>query len=404
MNTILFALALMVCICLTNIGQAYAHQGHHHGGAGESVGFLTLGGLKLIPYLGVQHGYNDNILLTDANKKSSNFTVLKSALSLQRQRNVSRVALNYGLNKGIVHSSREDDYLDQKVEVLFDINISKRLHTKFATSHQRSHDPRGSTFTGVAVVIPSPDKWHESNGSLSLGYGELGHLEFNGLFSKKRYDNNRSRTRFNDLDTIEGRLLFSYPISSKATMAVESRYRRFNYIISSGVSNLDSREQDFLAGLDWQATAQTSGKVRVGYLLKKFSTGNQKSSGNLGWSFDAQWDPLTYSTVNVSTQSARAESDGIGGYIVTRNASATWAYQWSSRLKHVLSVKFTKNKYAGVAVPRTDNQFDFEASIKYKLLRWLQWGGGYTYSKRTSNAVNTSYTQNILEMNLSGKL
>jgi len=58
-----------------------------------------------------------------------------------------------------------------------------------------------------------------------------------------------------------------------------------------------------VAGLDWDATAKTSGSVRVGYLRKRFRNSNSSGTGALcsaGGSTSVALDNLTLTTSNVA--------------------------------------------------------------------------------------------------------
>ncbi|MDQ6970762.1 MAG: outer membrane beta-barrel protein [Mariprofundus sp.] len=391
LNT-LFALGSVVLFA----GQAMA--------AGDA-GFVPMGPMKLVPVVNVSHEYNDNIFLAEKNKKSSQVTVISPTIALQADSATKSMELSYGLTKSIYYGSRQDDALDHFLNFDVSADLSSRLQTSLGASYDKGHDARGSTFSGTAVTgAVTPDKYHETAVHGAVGYGLRGRIDLVGDYTNKRYDNNRFRTAARDFDTTGGGVSFSFPIMKKTKAVLEARYSKFDYKVISAAGNLNSKEQRYLAGLDWDATAKTSGSLRVGYLRKRFASALNSGSSGLSWELGATWSPLSYSTVDLSTESTTNETDGFGSFIKTKSGNLSWNHAWNSKLSHTLSTGISQDKYIGGIAARTDHLIRAAASLDYQLQRWLNVGASYDYTKRSSGVLNSSYKQNVIAIKLQATL
>lgn len=368
--------------------------------AAGDAGFVPVGSMKLVPVLDISHEYNDNIFGSEKNTKSSQVTVISPTIALQAENAITSMEFSYGLSKSIYYSSRKDDALDHFLNFDVASDLSSRLQTSFGASYSKQHDVRGSTFSGTAVGgALTPDKYHETAVQGSIGYGLRGRIDLVGDYSNKRYDSNRFRTAARDLDTMGGGVSFSFPIMKKTKAVLEARYNKFDYKSLAVAGNLDSNEQRYFGGLDWDATAKTSGSLRVGYLRKRFSNSLSSGTGNFSWELGMTWAPLSYSTIDLSTESTTNETDGLGTFIKTKSGSISWNHAWSSKLSHTVTGSLSRDKYAGAGIARTDNVRSFGLSIDYQLQRWLNIGTSYDYTNRNSNALNSSYKKNVVAIN-----
>ncbi|MDQ6993039.1 MAG: outer membrane beta-barrel protein [Mariprofundus sp.] len=360
--------------------------------AAEPVG-IPMGGFELYPVVMVNVSHDDNIFAQEKVKKSSVLTTINPGLKVVLAHGTNEYSAEYYLAKGFYQSSSSDNFLDHIATVSADLNLSSRLSSQLQLNYNKKHDPRGSTFTGSPLSFKTPDLYHEVAANGKVSYGINARIAFQGDYSLKRYDNHQTVTQSRDMDMLGGDVTFYYPIASKSSAFIEARYKRFDY--KQTVSTLDSNEQRLYVGLEWEATAKTTGSARFGYLKKKFVAATQKTGSNFSWEVGVLWEPLSYSSWDISSSSGSVESDGTGSYTQTTNGSLTWNHEWSSSLSHTALISYTQSKYKGVVKARTDNLTTAGLTLNYELNRWLIMNGGYTYTSRRSNAVNSSFQQNL---------
>ena len=181
---------------------------------------------------------------------------------------------------------------------------------------------------------------------------------------------------------------------------VEARQDKFDY--KSATSLFDSKERRFLVGVTWEATAATSGTVKVGQIRKDFTSSIIKDFSGTGWDAIVQWAPQSYSRFGLTTVKEFGESTGLGDFILTKRYGANWTHDWNSRFTTIASITRAKDDFANGARNDTTDSFGFRVS--YKVLRWLTLGGDLTNTDRDSNNAAFKYKRNIYSLTLGATL
>jgi len=372
--------------------------------AAEPAG-VKLGGAMLYPALNYSLQHDDNITSAETNRIKSWISVINPGLLLEAKSGANVYGLTYDLVRGQYHSSKNDNYTDHLISLMAHVEPSSRLYSDINIYHNRTHDPRGSTFSGTAAAAAqvAPDKWHETSGDLLIGIGSMQSMmrvELMGSYGNKRYDTNRAVTASRDLNTFTGGGTFFFQVKPKTSLLLEAKYKRFDYLLK--LPDLDSNDQYYYAGITWEATAKTTGTIKLGAQRKNFKDTAKSDFSGFGWEANIDWEPLSYSTVSLGTSSLPNETDGTGSYIKSRDVNMQWNHEWSSRVSHDLHGSYTRNTYVGAT--RRDTLTAVGLMLNYELQRWLTAGAGYDYSRRTSNAANSSYKRNVFIVNLSAAL
>lgn len=389
----------MMAIALLQLGAVAVYS--TAGFANEAGGFQA-GGVTITPAVQVGVSHNDNIFAQESVKTKSWITKIDPAIVFSAIDGANEYEVSYRYSKGIYHSSRDDNYNDHFVGASADLDLSSRLDVGGWANYDITHDARGTTFTGLPIAFSTPDRFHEVSAGGMVGYGLSARVEFSVEHSVKRYKNHQTVTLARNLDTTGGSAKFSYPVTSKASAVVEARYKRFDYKLASSV--LDSNEQRYFAGFDWEATAKTTGTARLGYLRKNFKDVTQVDSSYLGWELGVMWEPMSYSSWTLETSSSALESDGTGSFTKSIGGSLTWDHEWTTYLSHSATFNYRDNKFQGAAIGRTDKVTTAGLSVNYELMRWLTLSPSYSYANRNSNTANASYKQNVWSLNLIGTL
>jgi len=368
---------------------------------------IRLGSLEVYPVLDVKESQDDNIFASSNTKKSSWITTVEPAVKVVSKSGGSSIEMNYQLSSGYYNSSSDDDFVDQLANIKTTLGITKRLNFDLWADYNKDHDKRGLTFNPATPgAVATPDRYHRIRAGGKASYGVNGHIDISGEYGRKRYENNRTlnRTLKRDYDSVGGIFAFAFPIALKTTAVLEARYKRFNYKLFSPTFNLDSNEQRYFAGLDWVATAKTTGRLRLGYLRKSFTNPALANGTQFSWEFGMTWKPMSYSTWRLSTFSLPLESDSSTSttYIESTAAKLKWRHEWSGYFSHTAKLGYSKNIYKGSI--RRDKLTTAAIVLDYKVFRWLAVGAGYKFTNRNSNSARASYRQNIYGFTLTGTL
>jgi hypothetical protein len=341
------------------------------------------------PYLGLGGGHDDNLFYSSTNEKSSWLYVLSPGLRFDA-RDASKVfSVSYQSQYGVYTSSRNDNYWDHNVAATFDTIMAPSLYGRLDYLFIHGHDPRGLT---DRPVQGSPDKWELSQPGVTLAYGApgaRGRVEAYYSYAMRKYINNLDVTAVSNRDTPEYGAAFYWRVMPRTSVLVEARETNQNY----WTSPLDSREQRYYAGVTWEASAATSGTVKVGQLRKKFDQSGIPDYSGTSWEALITWAPRTYSQFNFYSARYPTESTGLGDFILSDATGILWTHNWTSYISTGVNARYQRDKYQGF--DRNDDTASIGLRVGYKFRRWLTLGAEYTYTKRDSNLDQFDFTKNL---------
>jgi hypothetical protein len=350
---------------------------------GETPVYMT-------PYLAFAAGHDDNLFYSHTNKRSSALYVTSPGLRLDARDANKVFQLSYQGQIGRYAQSENDDYVDQTLRTQFDMAIDPRNFLKLGYDYIRSHDPRGST---DRPIEGSPDKYRLSVPYATYAYGAPGangRVEVYYSDATRRYLNNRTVTIFADRGTQEYGAAFYARVMPKTYVLVEARETNIHYVQPGSPFSADERR--IYGGVSWEATAATTGTIKVGNLKRRFKSDLPNFSGT-SWEGLITWAPRTYSKFDFYTARQTNESTGLGSFILSSVSGVAWTHAWSSVLTTGVDVRYQKDEYQDFN--RTDETKALGLKVGYRFRRWLTLGAEYTYTKRDSNAPLFEYDKNL---------
>jgi polysaccharide biosynthesis protein VpsM len=296
------------------------------------------------PYIGLGVGYDDNVLLSSVNERGSTFYVLSPGFRIDARDGNKVFAVSYQGTIGRYGQSEQDNYVDHAVRSSFDMALGTRAFVRLNADYLRGHDPRGST---DRTISERPDKYRLSQPGVTFAYGAPGadgRVEVYYTDATKRYTNNRSVTTASDRDTQEYGAAFYWRVMPRTYAVVEGRQTDLNYKLPN--SSFSGEEQRFLAGLMWEATAATTGTIKVGQLRKKFDAGLPSYDGT-AWEGIITWSPRTYSRFDFYSARYPSESTGLGRFVLSEATGVVWNHAWSSLFNTEANFRYQKDDYQG---------------------------------------------------------
>jgi polysaccharide biosynthesis protein VpsM len=350
---------------------------------GETPLFMT-------PFLGLAAGYDDNLFLSSSNEKSSTYYVISPGVRLDARDANKVFSLSYQSSIGRYGQSKDDDYVDHALNASFDMAFGSRAFLRLTGDYIRGHDPRGSTDRALAG---SPDKYRLSTPGVTFAYGAPGadgRIEVYYTDSTKRYTNNPSTTAGSNRDIQEYGAAFYWRVMPRTYAMVEARHTDLNYKLPT--SPFSGEEERFYGGLMWEATAATTGTVKVGQLRKKFDSGLPKYDGT-AWEAIVSWSPRTYSRFDFYSGRYPSESTGLGRFILSDAMGVIWNHGWTSYFNTQATVRFQSDEYQGFS--RNDDVTSVGLKAGYRFRRWLTLGAEYTFTNRDSNSSAFDYDKNL---------
>lgn len=355
-------------------------------------------GIDFIPNINADVLYDDNVTNSSSAEINSLVVIGGGDFLLEAQKNTNKYKFQYVIEKGVYLDSEEDNYIDHELTLggLWELNSSKSI--SLDGSYQRGHEERGTGFSrGEGRLLLEPDLYAEYGVSTTVVLGsEKSRLSLETLLGVDRLDyseelnDNRNRTNKN------GRVSLFFKAAGKTSLVAEVGHWRITYDEPRlGEETLDSNETDYLVGVDWES-AKSELSARIGRRTKSFDSDGRGSFSGTRWSGTLRWMPLTYSTLEITTERKTEEMRGDGDYVDITSNSASWDHSWSERLSSELTYSLEKIDYQG-ADPRLgrDTYKGIGAALRYQMKRWIMLRAGY--DKRINGSTDDifSYTRNI---------
>ena len=359
---------------------------------------LRIGNIDVRPSVQVGYGYDDNVTNAERGKRSSTTLSISPAVSFNTAFGPSRYSLSYSGQGQRAVDSRRDDVDSHALRLRGDHSFTARTDLGWSLSYGAGADARNSN--DAARDTSTPNEWESKGLNATFGYGARsakGRLELDLGHSEKRYTNNRELTRRLDssADTVGAR--FFWRVGPKTRLLAEIQHADIEYELRE--SGRDSTERRYYLGGTWEATARTTGIVKLGRQTKDFDRSAEGRGDFSGFSWEAQvrWAPRTYSTLNFvssrATQESTAISAGLADYTVDQTYSVTWTHQWSAPVSTRLAWSLIDSEYK--VADRQEDVTRIGLGVDYRFSRWLGLSFDYTHQRRDSTQAGSDYDKNL---------
>ncbi|MGE5469175.1 MAG: outer membrane beta-barrel protein [Bacteroidota bacterium] len=359
-------------------------------GRGRPIRFEN--GIFIYPSVLVGYGYNDNVTGRATDRITSTFWALRPEVVGEIKHGGDRYTLSYIGNYAHYDNSSNDDYTQHEIWAAGDNYFTSRARLGWGVGYLEKTDARGST---NRVSSNEPDRWHAPV-LRALGIygapGAAGRIELEGSWMQKRYDNNRAFTEQSDVDLTTASGRFFYRVMPRTSLLFEARETWANY--TSSTSQGDNTDRRLYAGVTWEATAKTTGTIKLGRAYKDFSDSSRTDSSLNSWEGSLRWSPLTYSTFDLVSSKTPSDSTGVGSFVTNTATSLTWNHKWASYISSRVNAGVVKTIYAGD--PRKDNTKNYGVGFFTELGYRTRLGLDWQYTNRNANVDTFDFKRNVL--------
>ena len=401
------ALARALAVALAAAGFAHAQEGTG----------IQAGPFRVKPTLGVTFGHDSNVGQSNTAEVSSFFTLISPGVRLDAGNETRSFSLSYELESARYQDSSNDDYTDHRLNAGVTLSPSVRTKIDLGASLERGHDRRGTnSLQGLQNTITNDvDRWERKGLDLDFTYGAPGARGSLGLgagLSNINYINNESYSVRSDRDLryVDGR--FGWRVAPKTQVYFSANNSDISYDASrtrAPLTNyfLDSTVRTYLLGLEFDATAKTSGHIGFGRTRRDFDDSRLQGYSGVAWDVGLQFKPRSYSVIDLSASRGTQESvDFLGGvagvavgteYLIARDITLSWTHGWSDRFHTGIDVGRATSEYLASDRTLRDDTLNFWGlSADYKLRDWLSLGAGYKSYRREAAVANSSSATNAL--------
>jgi hypothetical protein len=297
-------------------------------------------------------------------------------------------------------SSSADNATNSEFKIAGDNYFTARARAAWALGQVRSTDPRGANNRPISA---EPDRWTSNNVDGRFIYGApeaQGRLELDLGNTNKTYDNNRVFTSVADVTVGSYATRLLYRLGTRSLALAEYRNAKANY--ASSLSTDSNTEKRYYVGLTWDATAATTGIIKLGRMTKDFDAASRAAYEGDSWEGSIRWTPLTYSAFDFQTGRTTADATGFGNYNLLTTNNLTWNHKWTGSLTTRASVGLVKTDFGGTT--RSDSATNYALTMDYAVLRWLKIGVDWAGTDNTSNVPTAEFKRNVTMFTLNASL
>lgn len=331
--------------------------------------FMTKDGAEVTPTLQTGLSSNDNYFSTPENEESRLIWTISPNIKAVIEDGPDSYNLDLGTSS-FVHNKDTNDNFTQ-------VNIGAGVHKEFTSQHRLDvkgqadwlYEPRGSGLTeGLGDVLDELVEYRQQNFTAYYEYGaqsSKAQIALSAGFYSKEYQNFRGISQFRDYDKsligITG--YYNTQAAVRTFLEVKQEDYRYDFLAVSGISR-DSNDVKVLIGMEWDATALTSGTLKLGYQNKDFSANERDNFSGLSWDAAVNWQPLSYSTVQLATSRSAKDPLVQGDYIKESTYGVNWTHSWSDYLSTLAGINYIDEQYTG-DIARKDKTKNARLGLNY---------------------------------------
>lgn len=352
---------------------------------------INIYGFEFTPTFSFSEGYDDNFREVEHDTQSTMITRLAPSFELKAEDRNSATRVIWQPTRYIYHQETDASNTAQRLRADSIMEFTDRHRLKLEAEARKYERTTSTAVEGINDKIDSK----RVNGVYTFGARSAANKIDLGLgYAQLRYDNADGINDDKERDTTLLSSTWYHRIGSKTRGLLEYDHTRFDYLQSG--SPRSSRSDAVLAGAEWDMTARTTGKVRVGYERKNFDKSTSKDLDNPTWQVDLAWKPRTYSTFSFLARQAMAEGDDGSDAIKATYTQVGWRHGWAERITTVAQAGMGHYVYEGE--DRTDDLQDYKLGVIYNMRRWLDVEVAYRLRDNDSDAENESFKHNVFQI------
>ena len=364
---------------------------------------ITKDGAEVTPTLQLGVSSNDNFFMTPAATQSRLIWNIAPSLNALIEDGPDSYTFDIASSTSFHNKDTTDNFTQ--------VNVGAGVHKEFTSQHRLDvtgdsdwlYEPRGAGLTeGQGSAINELVHYQQQSLNARYEYGALSSKAQLALITgyyNKNYQNFTAISQFRDYDKPMLGIIGYYNTQAGTRAFLEVKQENYHYdVIDSNGITRDSDDVKVLLGMEWEATAITTGSFKVGYQNKDFESNLRENFSGLSWEAAAVWKPLTYTTLQLVTSRAAKDPLLEGDYIRESVYGATWQHEWSDYLSSVVSANYIDQKYSG-NFNRKDKVKNARLGLNYLASNFGMVTGYVDFIDRDSTETNIEFDRVIVGLN-----
>jgi polysaccharide biosynthesis protein VpsM len=357
------------------------------------------GPVLIAPTLETKVGYIDNLFREKEDKKNTGVSVVAPRVQTWLEDGLNTYSFTYALVDYRYFESSPDNITDNLFNLDVHYEFNARNEVELYGEYWSFHQPRGVDLSeGIAQFINKPIKLDRTTIGGDYLYGSdssRGRIKLGARAVDHEYKNFPELTYYHDRNRYEYSSTFMWQVAARTDAVFVGRYITTDYdrLDPADVDGtMDSDENNYLVGITWEATAKTTGSVKVGISDRDYESPERNNDEIFSWEIDVTYALRTYSRFNLASRRYFNETNGLGNALDTEETALTWAHQWNSRSSTELAAMVGSQDYTSSV--REDDLYGASAMYTYAFRRWMDFGVGYRFEELDSDLDYYDYTRN----------
>lgn len=357
----------------------------------------TESGIDFTPMLQARLGHNDNIASASANEESSWVLAVTPSLRAMLQDGANVYTSTLSVASGTYFSSSDDNYLDFFADAKAKIELNQSNRFEVGAEYVSGHEDRGTGVSeGLGNAQQKPAEFDTVSVKAHYEYGAMStpaRIRFMvGLYDKE-FSNYETLTRFRNYDSKSYGAAFYYDTQATSRVVTEITREDISYDLVDPTGLRDSVTTNYRVGMEWEATALTSGSFRIGYQDKNFDSAQRKDFSGITWNATVAYAPLSYSQFQLSTGRQAKDPNVQGDFVKETLHGISWKHDWSELFSSSVGFNYSHEDYSGA--DRTDKTKGFTLAANYLLRTNVLLTAGTDLTRKSSTAENIRFDKNV---------
>jgi len=397
-----------------------------HLSAQGTSGKIKFGNLSIIPSLGIQGDYDDNIYFgngkeypddvtkTETEQKVSDWTTHVKPGLLFNYTFPERGSLSLGYTGDFTFYNQQsnNNWKNNQGLLALDYLAPSGIILGISDTYTKAEDPYGGA---DQYKVGRVTKRALNNLTTKVGYHLMNNFRMLLLYSNYRQKYDHDLADFSqDYYISEYGLSVETRILPRTWGFVRYLYGQQRYFTNAPGQtdefNTDFKRNAAQVGLTWDPHSKLSGEVNVGYQWQKYdhefvdaahtSRRGDENNWTAATSVSFQATAATMLSLNL-TRAVRNTASDTSERFVDTGIGLNLQQILLQKLTLSAGVTYSKNEYnLPENDPRTDSNYLANLGLGYKIWDWLDVGVGYFYNRKNSNIDINEYTDNKYQVTL----
>ncbi|MDO7086811.1 outer membrane beta-barrel protein [Pseudocolwellia sp. AS88] len=350
--------------------------------------------------------YNDNVL-NNVSEISDTAIVVEPEVKYFGLVGKHKFILSYDGKFANYTKDSDLSFNEHKLAASALLDHSHKLSSEFKLNFDKKIETPGSTNSSTQS-LEDFNKLENKSAIAKLYYGQkssIGQIVLGYKYSERTYTNNQQS--FRDVGKSQFDATFFYRVAPKTRVIFYASTEDFKYkdqLLANGISfNQSSTNNLYLAGIEWEATAKSTGTFRLGYQNKDYDDERLNDISGLSYMLDLVWKPNPNTQIKLGADRQSTESAQIneGGFLST-SYSIELSHELTARTQ--LKAKIMKDNddivFSSGSANRTDKRNTLELGANHSLRDWIDINLSYKYQEKTSDIDAFNYKSNIINLSL----